>query len=773
MIVTKNWLQEWIDLFDVSVDEVCGKLNSIGLEVDSIKKLRIPSGVVVAKVLSCEKHPDADKLNVCQVDIGSCVTQIVCGAKNVAAGQYVCAATLGADLGGGFVIKKAKLRGVESNGMICGADEICLPKMNEGILVLDESIGELELGKELCEYELLNDTIIDIELTANRGDCQSVRGVARDLAAAFKKELLSYKPSFNTTSLNGKSIKLSADENVECSLLYKIVDIDECKSTVLKAFRLACADKYIDNPFSQTLKYSTHSTGVILRAYDFTKCADNGDTALLSLKKDEKGVPAIYHDKTVLSRVGLNQSDESKFVDTKSAIVEASYIDPSFVSEMKMASKVEADDLFYNTSRGSESDLSLGMNYFCDSLDSSCSVLIDEKEYAYDFSQKSKVIEIDLAYIENFIGQKIETDIIKSILTRLGFECEFFEEKIKITIPKFRADIQNAQDIIEEIVRIVGIDNIKAKPLEFVEDRRLNKTYDLYKKRIKYRQKAAGSGFFESVHYFFDNKKLMQKFEIETLDEKLDLLNPITEELNTLRTTLVLNLIKSASYNAKNSYKSVKLFELGNVVDKNREQSEKMAFIFSGQLENASVLNHGKPQDINFFAFCEKISAVIGEFELKKDEDKKAFLSPYEQAKILIDGKEAGFIARVHINVEKEFDLQKTYICEVDFASLKDDIVKAKTYSKFPALNRDLSLLVPKKILFSEIKQKLDSVLPKEIKSFYPIDIYESEELGENVSLTVRFELGSDEKTLKEEEINSAMKGVLEVLKENFEIEMR
>jgi len=773
MIVTKKWLQEWIDLCDVSVDEICEKLNSIGLEVDSVNELRIPSKVVVAKVLSCEKHPDADKLNVCKVDIGSKVTQIVCGAKNVADGQYVCAALPGADLGNGFVIKEAKLRGVESNGMICGADEIGLPKMNEGILILDESIGELELGKELCEYELLNDTIIDIELTANRGDCQSVRGIARDLAAAFERELLEYESVFKSVSLNEKSIEFHAEEDVKCSLLYKIAYINECRGGLIEAFRLACVDKYSDDPFSQVLKYSMHSTGVILRAYDFKKCADINAHAVISLKKDKNGVPCVYHEDKLLSVVGLNQSDESKFTGGQSVILEASYIDPSLVSELKMTRKIEADDLFYNTSRGSESDLSLGMGYVCDAMSDFCNVLIDEKEYSYDFGEDAKRLEIEPNYIENFIGYRIELNVIESILRRLGFGCEFVDEKIKVTIPKFRADIEHSQDIVEEIVRIVGIDNIKSKPLEFVEKRRLNKIYDLYKKRIKYRQKAAGSGFFESVHYFFDNKELMRKFGIDTLDDELDLLNPITAELNTLRTTLVLNLIKSASYNIKNSYKSVRLFELGSVVDAKRDQSEKMAFIFCGQIEDAFVSNHGKPEDINFFAFCRKISSVIGKFELRKSEDNKALLSPYEQAKIIIDKEEIGFIARVHADVEREFDLPKTYVCEVDFKSLRSGIIEAENYSKFPSLNRDLSLLVPKRFSFGDIKEKLNTLLPKEIKSFYPIDIYESEELGDSVSLTVRFEMGSDEKTLKEDEITSLMQNILEVLKENFNIGIR
>ena len=174
MIITRSWLEEFIDISKISTDEICKTLNSIGLEVDSIEKISIPSKVVVGKVLERVKHPEADKLSICQVDLGTHQVQIVCGAKNVDAGQFVPVATLGCDLGNDFIIKEAKLRGVESNGMICSATELGLSKLNEGILELDDSIGEVILGKELRDYPKLNDEIIEIELTANRGDCLSI-----------------------------------------------------------------------------------------------------------------------------------------------------------------------------------------------------------------------------------------------------------------------------------------------------------------------------------------------------------------------------------------------------------------------------------------------------------------------------------------------------------------------------------------------------------------------------------------------------------------------
>ncbi len=185
MIITKTWIQDFLDISKLDINNICKTFNSIGLEVDSLQKIRIPSGVVIGFITDKQKHPDADKLSICQVNIGDTSVQIVCGAKNVKKGQYVPVATVGCVLGENFKIKKAKLRGEDSHGMICSSTEIGLAKLNDGILELDNSIGELIVGKELNEYKLLNDDIIELELTANRGDCLSIHGIARELSAYY------------------------------------------------------------------------------------------------------------------------------------------------------------------------------------------------------------------------------------------------------------------------------------------------------------------------------------------------------------------------------------------------------------------------------------------------------------------------------------------------------------------------------------------------------------------------------------------------------------
>ncbi len=228
MIVTRSWLNDFIDLSKVSNEKLYETFNSIGLEVDSLTQIEIAQKVVVGKIISCEKHPDADKLNVCQIDIGTGVRQIVCGAANVVDAEYVAVATIGAVLPGDFVIKHAKLRGVESEGMVCSSSELGLPDTGKGIMILDESIGELEVGKELGSYEKIADTIIELELTANRGDCLSIYGVARDLSAALDIEMkpFEYKQEEKIKLGIAREAEIRHTGEMDADLHYKLATIE-------------------------------------------------------------------------------------------------------------------------------------------------------------------------------------------------------------------------------------------------------------------------------------------------------------------------------------------------------------------------------------------------------------------------------------------------------------------------------------------------------------------------------------------------------------------
>ncbi len=775
MIVTKNWLNEWIDLAGISTEQLLKTFNAIGLEVDAHEAIRVPDGVVIGYVEACERHPDADKLSVCQVNIGSGVRQIVCGASNVRAGIHIALATVGAELPGGLKIKAAKLRGVGSDGMICSSKEIGLPAMGEGIMILDESIGELELGKNLNEYPLFNDDLIEIELTANRGDCLSIHGIARDLRAAFGRPLREYVRKENQERLGiGRILQLHHNETFDVDLLFGAVDVRESSVPLAVAVRLAFIEGTYASPVDALLLYATHTTGVVLRAYPFEKFGDADAKGMITLDTDENGYTALYG-KEKVSVIGVSQEKEAHFTASEGlAIIEASYIAPDIISKKMGEKKIPSCPHYYRTSRGSEPKIEMGIGYALGLLEKYSASSLYGGHIELLSSYEPRVVSMSEEEIEAFIGMHIDKTTITQIFKNLGMEIGKSKgSTFAISIPQFRHDIVNKQDIVEEIVRIVGIDNIPSKPLAFAEANRMGDDLAQYRKTRMYRHRAAQSGFYESVHFVFNERAQLEQYGFVCTDESKELLNPITANFDTLRPTLLMGLLNSASANVKVNQKKISLFEAGMVFDTKRKESKRIAFIVSGAVEEEKVSNAGKPASIDFASFVQKIADVAGTFELAAHTPSHRLAHPYVCAKVMIGGVEAGELFRVHPSVEEAFDLPQTFMCELNSDALPYGLIQAKPYSKYQASYRDLSLVVSKTIAYETIKNVIDKHVSEEVRRFYPVDRYVSEALGEQMSLTLRFVLQSDEKTLEEEEITAAMESILGGLKHELGVTLR
>ena len=771
MIVTKLWLQDYIDISNISTEDICKTLNSIGLEVDSLEKQRMPQGVVVGKVLEKEKHPDADKLNVCQVDIGTETVQIVCGAKNVDAGQYVPVATVGCKLSEDFKIKKAKLRGVESNGMICSSTEIGLAKLNDGILELDSSIGELEIGKELSEYPLLNDDIIEIELTANRGDCLSINGVARELCAYYNIPLTEQDNTIINNELGiGQVLEVESTNEIDSMYIYNVAQTKDFKLPLIHKLRVGTIDLFKESDLPDALSYVTHSTGVILNAYAKKDAKVINNIATIDIKKDTQGFDVVSG-KEDFSTICIQHNDINE---DDEYIVEATYINPEDLSKKVFETKRKTGDVYYKSSRGSEPHIEKGMNAFCSLISQNGAKIYNGNESYTDHDERIS-LDASVKKINAIIGQDIEKITIEKILSSLGFEVkDASTDVLSVKIPLFRHDIKNIADITEEVVRIVGIDNIQAKPLAIDEVNRVNKTsFDLIKKN-KLRSKAIENGFFETVTYVFADKEKLQKYSLPTVKEELDILNPIVKELDTFRTTNLLNLIEACSSNAKLGFKSMAFFEIGKVFDVNRNESMKISFVFSGQKELESVSNSGKPENIDFFGFAKKVLNTVGKFDLEPMEKlENDLIHPYQNSSVIVDGKVIGFISKLHPSVSSDYDLSDTFIAEIDFEKVLNELIKVESYSKFQASKKDLSIITPKSMEYKEIKNTINSIKDENIKQFNLIDIYSDEKLGSNESLTIRFILQNNTKTLEEEDITSTMNKILETLNEKLSIGLR
>lgn len=774
MIISRVWLNEFINLQQISTQTLCEKLNSIGLEVDDVKTINIPNKIVVAKVTQCKDHEDSDHLHVCQVDTGNELLQIVCGAPNVAEGQFVACALVGAVMPNGLEIKKAKLRGVESSGMLCSSSELGLPKINDGIMILDESIGELVLGKELKQYDFFKDDLIEIELTPNRGDCLSINGISRDLSAVFNLEL----NKINTFQDDGKNIgigrilSIHVQNNTQDSLLYKAIELQEPLKLDLKTkLRLAFADIKLNNPVRNLLDYATYATGVIFNAYDYHKISTQDNQELVfnidgSLEKSAK----IYVKDQYISSIGIGQDE--KFIadqNSKIIIIEANYSNPENVLNSINSDKNHAknDMIIYNSTRGSEPNLAFGINFLLNIL------TLDETLIVYNGHQQilnetqSPDISFKISEISKIIGFEVDKEEVLLILKRLGFDNKIKDDIIYSKVPLFRHDIKNIQDIAEEILRIIGIDKIKSVALNISQDSNFNQTYYDYKNALKLRKKAVSNGFYECVHYIFDNIEELKELNYKPC--KIKILNPLSNELGELRPTLINHLLASCEQNIKNYKKSVKLFEYGDVFDENGVQSKKISFLSSGLLKEISLLNGTKPINNNFFAFANLIQSIIGKIELKKGK-LIPFLSEFEQAEVYFKNVKIGFMGRIDLRLEKQRDLEATYVCELDFEKIIFHEANAHEYSKFPSITRDLSFLVPKNLEYEKIKNCIKKLDIKILKDFAPVDIYD---LGENMSLTLKFTFQGFEKTLQDDEITIFIDQILSSLKVNLNIGLR
>lgn len=774
MIITRRWLQEYIDITKISTQTICDALNSMGLEVDSSKRILIPNGVVIGKVETCQKHPDADKLNICQVNIGTKIEQIVCGAKNVTADQYVPVATVGTILGEDFVIKKAKLRGVESNGMICSSTEIGLPKINDGIMELDDSIGELVIGKELNEYALINDEIIEIELTANRGDCLSINGIARELSTYFNISMKNIDPIVNTNNKGiGQVFDVIYDTSCQSSLIYKAVDIKQFSLKLLHRLRTATIDNLKDTDIETAIAYATHSTGVLINVYS-KAAASTKENELVSLKveQDDGGFDTVQGD-VLLSTIGIDAGQVKNICDE--VLIEASYIDPDYLCQTVFDKKKETGDIYYRASRGSEPNLDFGIDAIITLLSQNgATVYNGSKNFINDIKQNT--ININNKQLNKIIGQEIEPSRVSQILTSLGFFVkQDGQDTINITIPPFRHDIKNIADITEEVVRIIGIDQITSKPLLIQELNNVNSSSNNLQIKNHLRSRAIANGFFETITYVFTNKELLKKYNFPVVTEKKDIVNPIVKEFNTFRTTLSLNLVQAVAHNVKQGFKSIGLFESGTVFDKSRNEIKKIGFIFSGESEHPAIANSAKPKDIDFFAFSEKISNIIGEFELQPMKKIISdFVHPYQNANIIKNGKNIGIVYKLHPTVADDFDIAKeTFIAQINLDLIKKETIVATNISKFQASRRDLSIIAPANLPYKEIKKVIKSLRIKEIKQFNLIDIYSDEKLKDDESLTIRFVLQSETKTFQESDINTIMDKILEKLQEELQIGLR
>ena len=527
------------------------------------------------------------------------------------------------------------------------------------------------------------------------------------------------------------------------------------------------------NDLETILAYATHASGVLFRAYDFEKLPSENGKVALEIRPVKQREYGVFCGENLLSLAGISQSDFAKpNAQSKKILIEANYTEPAILSVAIGENKeLKSGDHTFISMRGSEPDLSVGNEYLF-------AIFSKEKEIEIygDLQQilpvdEPKIIKIDVDEICAMSGAQVDKNQIVKILKNLQFDIAPDHEFLSVKVPKFRHDIENSHDICEEIVRIISIDNIPSTPLKFSEKNRFNDAYLNYKNRREIRQKAVGAGFFECVHYVFDDSEKCAKLGFKECNVKI--LNPINGELDTLRPSLINHLINSASQNFKNSRRAVKLFEIGAIFDENGAQNLSLGFIQSGLIAEPSLLHSPRPAHVNFMHFASLIADTIGEFKAQIPEVKFEFLSEFEQANIVIDGENIGFIGRLDLSIENEFDLPKTYICEINFKKLKFNKKVAQNYSKFQLVSRDLSIIIPRKMPYERVCNVIDELKIPDLKAHFITDVYSDESLKDKQSVTIKFNFQNMQKTLEETEISGFIEQILGALNAKLGVGLR
>ncbi|MDN6276178.1 MAG: phenylalanine--tRNA ligase subunit beta [Psychrobacter sp.] len=799
MKISEQCLRQWVNPNNTS-EQLAEQLTMAGLEIDDrFAVARAFSGVVVGEVMSVEQHPDADKLRVTQVNIGEAEPlQIVCGAPNVTVGMKVPVATIGAvlpsDDSKGFKIKKSKLRGVASNGMLCGASEIDLVDDIDGLLELPE---DAPIGTDIREYLGLDNQILDISITPNRGDCFSVRGVAREMSVI--NDLPMQQPEINsdiavTDNNETNTVTVSASEACPRYLLQSISNIDRSIETPKwMTDALVQSGLRSHNFLVDVTNYVLMELGQPLHAFDadtikgdiVVRLAQPEETLTLlneqtvSLTGDEL---VIADDEGALALAGIMGGQRSSVTDSTTNIV----LESAFFSPLAIAARARRFGLHTDASqrfeRGVDFELpQLALARACDLITSITGgqagqvVTVESPEQL----PVRAPITLPIAKVRDVIGIEIETSEMVRILTQLGFEVEQQSDVLVCVPPSYRFDMSIKEDLIEEIARIYGYDNIPSVLPHLQVSMDYDDTADL---THEMKLALVDNGYMEAISFSFSDAKLETLLDDEALGEVLALANPISSDLAVMRRTLLSSLLPCVQYNLNRQQPRVRFFETGlsfvgqSVSD--LVQTPSMAFVAVGDIwdeqayENRALDFYDLKHDIE-----QLIPAQIDRSRIRYERSALRFLHPGQSAKLYIDDTYVGWLGQLHPNTAKQLDLPKTWVAQLSLApliSLAREQQAITTPSKFPQVRRDIAILVDSDISLQTLESTIRSAAGELLTDLRLFDVYQ----GDNVpagqrSLAFALVWQDATQTLSDEAIKTATDKVVQALTEQHSVQLR
>ncbi|HDE6909506.1 TPA: phenylalanine--tRNA ligase subunit beta [Staphylococcus aureus] len=782
MLISNEWLKEYVTIDD-SVSNLAERITRTGIEVDDlIDYTKDIKNLVVGFVKSKEKHPDADKLNVCQVDIGEDEpVQIVCGAPNVDAGQYVIVAKVGGRLPGGIKIKRAKLRGERSEGMICSLQEIgissnYIPKSFEsGIFVFSESQVP---GTDALQALYLDDQVMEFDLTPNRADALSMIGTAYEVAALYNTKMTKPETTSNELELSANdelTVTIENEDKVPYYSARVVHDVTIEPSPIWMQVRLIKAgirpinnvvdiSNYVLLEYGQPLHmFDQDAIGsqqiVVRQANEGEKMTTLDDTERELLTSDI----VITNGQTPIALAGVMGGDFSEVKEhTSNIVIEGAIFDPVSIRHTSRRLNLRSES-------SSRFEKGIATEFVDEAVDRACYLL---QTYANGKVLKDRVssgelgafitpIDITADKINRTIGFDLSQNDIVTIFNQLGFDTEINDDVITVQVPSRRKDITIKEDLIEEVARIYGYDDIPSTLPVFEKVTSGQLTDRQYKTRMV-KEVLEGAGLDQAITYSLVSKEDATAFAMQQR-QTIDLLMPMSEAHASLRQSLLPHLIEAASYNVARKNKDVKLFEIGNVFFANGEgELPDQVEYLSGILTGDYVVNQwqGKKETVDFYlakGVVDRVSEKLNlEFSYRRADIDG--LHPGRTAEILLENKVIGFIGELHPTLAADNDLKRTYVFELNFDGLMAVSVGYINYQpipRFPGMSRDIALEVDQNIPAADLLSTIHAHGGNILKDTLVFDVYQGEHLEKGKkSIAIRLNYLDTEETLTDERVS-------------------
>jgi len=791
MKLSKLWLREWVN-FSLTEHELASQLTMAGLEVDSVSPVAGEfTHVVVAEVLSTRPHPDADKLTLCEVNANTDKPlKIVCGASNVRSGLKVALAMIGARLPNGLQIKESKLRGELSQGMLCSVTELGLAEQSEGIMELD---ADAPVGMNLREYLTLDDHVFDIDLTPNRADCFSVLGIAREVAVLNKLPLLEPPVPVVTPTIDDVlSVNLKNPEACPryCGRIIRNISL-KATTPLWMSERLRRSGIRTLHPIVDIMNYVMLELGQPMHAFDLAtikgdinvRFSSNQeqlellDGQELSLEK----VLVIADNEKPLAMAGIMGGAASAVqAHTQDVFLESAFFNPIII-----AGEARKYGLFSDSSQRYERGVDPCLQ--TKALERATSLIL-----SIAGGKAGPVIEscdpkylpgsVCLTFATNKVkkltGLDISLDEMRTLLQGLGITITSeLKDSFVITIPSHRFDLQQDVDLVEEIIRLYGYDNLKAEPMSaFVQ---AGTACDNEQMATQLSRWFSSKGYHETISYSFVDPELQA--ELYPHREFMQLLNPISSELSQMRIGMWPGLIASMIYNVHRQQNAIKFFELGVVFDVEQHQLTERPCVAGLLMGEQGSLNWSEPaRFFDFFDLKGDLQSLFSLLKLKNAAFVTAAheaLHPGQSAQIIINNKHAGWVGVLHPRLSDALDLNRDVLLfELNLDSLIcHESIRYKTISKYPQIRRDLSFLVDDGISVMQIEAVIRANVPENwLKTFEVFDVYKGEGIPEGKkSLAVAITIQDESRTLVDSEINSLINAIIKKLENEFSIILR